>query len=121
MPALADFVRKYSAYIFVAMGLVWAILSFVGGSSLLLWPTLTALASGALLIVRPQHRFTSALSKASALYGLVLAVYQAYVAVPLLGTLFTSIATYSVASFALIALGNLALLAAGSPERVAED
>ncbi len=110
----AGSVRKYIPYIFIAMGLVWAIVALLGTTFLLLWPTLTSLATGALLIVRPVHRFTSALSKASALYGLALAAYQAYVAVPLLGTVFTTIAAYSFVSFTLIAVVNLVLLYAGS-------
>jgi hypothetical protein len=121
LPDLAAAVRKYGAYIFLLMGLIWAILAFLGGSSLLLWPTLTSLASGAFLIVKPKHKFTSALSKASALYGLLLAAYQAYVAIPLIGTLFTTIAAYSVASFSLIAIGNLALLYAGPSKGKTED
>ncbi len=118
---LVGSVRKYIAYIFIVMGLVWAVLALLGASFLLLWPTLTSLATGALLIVRPEHRFTSALSKASALYGLVLAAYQAYVAVPLLGTVFATIAAYSFASFTLIAIVNVLLLYAGSPKREAVE
>ena len=117
MAGITEAVKKYLAYIFIVLGIVWVAIILTGGALLLLWPALTSIVSGALLLLRPERKFSRALAKASALYGVLLAGYQAYVAAPLLGSLFSTFATYSVASFAAIALLYLALLYAsfGSP------
>ena len=117
MAGVTEAVKKYLAYIFLILGLVWSAIILTGGATLLLWPALTSILSGALLILRPERKFSRALAKASALYGVLLAGYQAYVAVPLLGSVFLTFGTYSVASFTVMALLYLALLYAsfGSP------
>ncbi len=122
MAGVTEAVKRYLAYIFILLGLVWVAIIIAGGASLLLWPALTSIVSGALLILRPEMKFSRALAKASALYGVLLAGYQAYVALPLLGSVFSTFATYSVASFAVIALLYLALLYASfsSPGRKPE-
>lgn len=122
MAGVTEAVKKYLAYIFIVLGLVWVAIILTGGATLLLWPALTSIVTGALLLLRPERKFSRALSKASALYGVLLAGYQAYVAIPLLSTVFSTFATYSAASFAVIALLYLALLYAsfGSPAGKAE-
>jgi len=117
MAGITEAVKKYLAYIFIVLGIVWVGIILAGGALLLLWPAVTSIVSGALLLLRPERKFSRALAKASALYGVLLAGYQAYVAAPLLGSFFSTFATYSVASFAVIALLYLALLYAsfGSP------
>jgi len=117
MAGITEAVKKYLAYIFIVLGIVWVGIILAGGALLLLWPAVTSILSGVLLFFRPERKFSRALAKASALYGVLLAGYQAYVAAPLLGSLFSTFATYSVASFAAIALLYLALLYAsfGSP------
>jgi len=102
--------RKYLPYLFVILGLVWVGTILFGGSFLLLWPAATSLLSGALLALRPEERLSSALARASALYCVLLAGYQVYVAIPLVGTVFSTFASYSLASFAIIALLYLVLL-----------
>ncbi len=110
MAGVNRLVKKYLPYLFIILGLVWVAIIFTGGASLLLWPAVTSLVSGALLVLRPEGRLSSALSRASALYCVLLAGYQVYVAIPLLGSVFSTIASYSLASFAIIALLYLVIL-----------
>jgi hypothetical protein len=110
MAGVREAVKKYLAYIFILLGIVWVAIILTGGAALLLWPALTSILSGALLLLRPEMKFSRALAKASALYGVLLAGYQAYVAIPLLGSLFSTFGTYSAASFTVIALLYLAIL-----------
>lgn len=110
MPNLSETFTTNVPYVFVAVGIAWIVVIVLGGSLLLLWPGATSIASGALLKTKPEERFSGALSRASALFGLILSGYQAYTAVPLFGTLFSTIAAYSFVSFAVVALVNLALL-----------
>ncbi len=110
MAGVTRLVRKHLQYLFIILGLVWVAIIFTGGAALLLWPAVTSLVSGALLILRPEARFSSALARASALYCVLLAGYQAYVAIPLLGSVFSTIASYSLASFAIIAILYMVLL-----------
>jgi len=117
MAGVIEAVKKYLAYIFIVLGIVWVAIIITGGAALLLWPALTSIVSGALLILRPERKFSRALAKASALYGVLLAGYKAYVAVPLLVSVFSTFGTYSVASFTIMTLLYLALLYAsfGTP------
>jgi hypothetical protein len=110
MADVTGFVKKYLAYLFILLGLVWVGVIVSGAANILLWPALTSILSGVLLLVRPEGNFSTALSRASALYGVLLAGYQAYVAIPLLGSVFSTFAASSFASFGVVTVVYLALL-----------
>jgi len=107
---IKEIVNQYLGYLYVILGLFWVGIIFAGGALLLLWPSLTSIASGGLLVLRPEKKLSSALAKASAIYAILLAGYQAYVSVALLGSVFSTIAAYSLASFAAIAILYTVLL-----------
>ena len=105
------------AYVFLVAGAVWLGVAFNIRSYLVLWPALTCLVSGGLLRVRPGERLTWAWASASAVLGLILSGYQAYVAVPLVGGPFSATASLSLVGFLAFAFLHLVLLYAGGSAR----
>jgi hypothetical protein len=101
-------------YAYVIVGAIWLAVAVVSDTPLLLWPIVACVAGGALLKVRPTHRFTWAWTTAAAVMGFLLAAYQAYAAVPMIGGAFTILAIASLVAFAVFALGHLLLLYAES-------
>jgi hypothetical protein len=114
MPNLLDSVKANAAYAFLAVGVVWLVIAYLNHSYLVLWPVVTLMAAGTLLKIRPGDRLTWAWASSSAVMGLILSAYQAYVAVPLVGGPSTTIASESLGGFAAFAAVHLFLLYAGN-------
>jgi hypothetical protein len=112
MQALSTVLKTNLSYLFVAVGAIWLGFTVVTGSTLLLWPVLACVVSGILLRVAPSANFTAAWVGASALMGLVLSAYQAYVASSLLMGQLAEIAWLSLAAFVVFGLVHLYLLVA---------
>ena len=106
--------RRNAAYAYVAVGLVWLAIAYYEQSELLLWPVVVMVVGGALLKVRPGERITWAWAVSAAVLGLVLALYQAYVAAPLIVGQTSMIAVVSLSVFALFGLAHVLLAYAGS-------
>jgi hypothetical protein len=119
MPKILEGLKSGAAYAFISVGIVWLVVAYVNHSYLVLWPVVTSLLSGVLLKARPGHRLTWAWASSSAVLGLLLAAYQAYAAVPLVGGPSSLIASESLGGFAVFAAVHLILLYAGgtSPAR----
>jgi len=105
--------RSNLAYEFLAVGVVWAAIAAEVGLALVLWPTLTCIVAGLLLKFLPSGRLTWSWSNSAAVLGLVLCVYQAYVAVPFVSGAFSMVATETLAAFAVFAFVHLVLLYTG--------
>ena len=112
MQSLSGMLRNNLPYLFVVVGAVWLGFVVVTGSTLLLWPVLACVISGVLLRIAPLSNFTAAWVGASALMGLVLSVYQAYVATALVTGRLAEIAWISLAAFVIFGVVHLYLLAA---------
>lgn len=98
------------AVLFFATGVFWAGILATGGGVLLAWAALTCFASGAFLIVWSSNWVTRPLNVATALFGLVLTVYQVYLSLTIVGTGLGSLAAYSSAAFALFTIVYVYLL-----------
>ncbi|HXW37191.1 MAG TPA: hypothetical protein VEJ36_04730 [Nitrososphaerales archaeon] len=107
---LMDIVRKNTAYLFLLAGAVWAGAIVLTGSVLVAWPTIACLASGVLLLVRPEYRITYAWVISSAVLGLLLAGWQAVSDVPFLSGDFALVAAASLVAFLAFALLHAVLL-----------
>ncbi len=114
MPKFLEPLKARAAYAFFAVGIAWLAVAYVNHSYLVLWPVVTCLLSGVLLKVKPGERLTWAWASSSAVLGLLLAAYQAYVAFPLVGGPSSSIASESLGGFGVFAAVHLLLLYAGS-------
>ncbi|MGD0477402.1 MAG: hypothetical protein ABSB29_04440 [Nitrososphaerales archaeon] len=113
MPKFSDILKSNLAYEFMFVGVVWAVVAAGLGLVLVLWPALTCLAAGLLLKFLPSGRITWAWATSSAVLGLMVSAYQAYVAIPLISSTFSFVATETLAGFALFALVHLVLLYSG--------
>ena len=113
MPTLYEKLKSNAAYTFLVVGAVWLAVALNVHSYLALWPVGTSVLSGALLKMRPGERLTWAWTSSSAVLGLILSAYQAYVAYPLIGGPFTSVASISLGGFSAFALVHLFLLYVG--------
>ncbi len=107
--SLKDMLRPLLFFIEAAF---WILIVATKGGSLLLWAAAAAALSGAIIIAAPSSWVTKPLAGASSLFGLTLAIYQAYMASTLLGTSLASLGAESVAAFVVFALVNLYLIAA---------
>lgn len=114
MPSPLSGLRKNAAYAYIAVGLVWLAIAYYEQSALLLWPVVAMVVGGVLLKVRPGKRLTWAWVVSAAVLGLVLALYQAYVAAPLVVGQTSMIAEVSLSVFALFGLAHVLLAYAGS-------
>jgi hypothetical protein len=114
MPRVLDTLRSNVAYAFIVVGAIWLGVAFNARSYLALWPVATSLLSGLLLRMRPNDRLTWAWASSSAVLGLLLSAYQAYVAIPLVGGALTSVASISLGGFSAFALVHLLILYAGN-------
>lgn len=72
--------------LFLVEGVFWLGVVLTGGALLLIFAALAFIASGLLLVSRPENRLTRPLAGASALFGLTLTLYQVYEASTLFGT-----------------------------------
>jgi hypothetical protein len=109
MPSPVEMLRARLPIAFLAMGVVWLVFVYVASSLLVLWPAVTCLASGGLLLWKPKGKFTYAWARASAVLGLVLGAYQVLVAAPLVTGNFALIAAASLVVFLVIAAFNILL------------
>lgn len=114
MPSAFALLKGRLSYAFIAMGVVWLGFVYVASSLLVLWPAVTCLAGGALLLWRPKEKFTQAWIRASAFLGVILGTYQVLVAAPLLTGDFAVVAGVSLVAFLVVAAFNVALFAASS-------
>ena len=114
MPKVVDRIRDFSAYAFVAIGLVWLAIAFLAGSALLLWPTVACVVGGVLLRIRSGGRLTFAWATSAAVLGLVLSGYQVYQWMPFLGGAFNNLAAESLGAFTVFALAHFVLLYAAA-------
>ena len=89
----------------------WIAIIATGAGFLLFWAALAALLSGVAIIAAPSNWMTRPLAGASALFGLVLMIYQAYVASALLGTSMATLGAESLAAFVVLAIVYLYLVA----------
>ena len=105
--------KSYSAYAFVIAGLAWLAVAYELASLLVLWPAVACIVAGVLLKLRPGARLTWAWATSSAVLGLLLSAYAAFVAAPVISSAFSSIAIASFAAFSIFALAHVFLLYAG--------
>lgn len=113
MPKVSDILKSNVAYEFMVIGVVWAVVAVWLGLVMVLWPALTCLAAGLLLKFLPSGRLTWAWATSSAILGFLVSAYQAYVAIPFISSAFSSVATETLAGFALFALVHIVLLYSG--------
>jgi hypothetical protein len=102
--------KKFSGPLFAVEGVIWAGVILSGGGILLIWPALASFASAAALIRFPANNYTSALIRATSLYGIVVGLYQVYVASTILSGGFTTFATISIALFSVVIVLYVVLL-----------
>jgi hypothetical protein len=110
VPDLFEVLRRIAPYGFVAVGAVWGLLAALSAASIVLWPAVTCIVSGALLKFWPTSRLTWPWSMSSAILGLMVAGYEVYFWSLLLGGSFTSLAGASTAGFAAFAVVHVLLL-----------
>ena len=96
-------------YAFIGVGVVWLVLA-IQVSYLVLWPSAACLLTALLLRMRPGQRLTWALARASALMGMLLSAYQAYISVGWVNGSFGGVATASLGLFAVFAAVHALLL-----------
>jgi hypothetical protein len=113
LPRIYGILKSNPAYGFFVVGVVWAIVAVWLGLVLVLWPALTCLAAALLLKLLPSERITWAWATSSAVLGLLVSAYQAYVAIPFINGTFSFVATETLAGFVLFALVHLVLLYSG--------
>jgi hypothetical protein len=117
MQSLAGKMSANLPYLFVAVGVVWLALAVFTWSPLLLWPVVAFAAGGMLLRASPFSNLTAAWAGASSVMGLILSVYQVYVATSRLGGQLAEVAWTSLAAFAVFALVHLYLLVLSSARK----
>ncbi len=93
-------VASAPAILFFVTGAFWAGIIVLGGGSLLAWAVLTCIASGAFLLLLAKSWFTRPLVAASALFGVVLTLYQLYLALVVLASPLPGLAIVSAPLFA---------------------
>ncbi len=90
--------------LFLVEGAFWLGILATGGAVLLIFVALAFIASGLVLVSRPENRLARPLAGASALFGLTLTVYQVYQASTLFGTSLGNVGVSSGAVFAVVAI-----------------
>jgi hypothetical protein len=101
------------AILYFVAGVFWIGVIVTGGGLLLFWAALSCLLSGAFLLAWASSWVTRPLITASALFGLVLTVYQLYVALTLVGTGLDPVAEITGALFGVLTVVYLYLLFMG--------
>jgi hypothetical protein len=96
--------------LYLVAGVVWIGVLATGGSILLFWAALTCFLSGLFLFAWSSSWITRPLAKATAVFGLVLTVYQLLAALSLIGTGLDSVAVVSGALFGILTVVYLYLL-----------
>ena len=95
--------------LFLVEGVFWLGIVAIGGATLIILAALAFIVSGLLLVALPTNWVTKPLAGASALFGLVLTVYQVYMAATLSGTALGTLGLSSGAIFGLFALISIYL------------
>jgi len=90
--------------LFFVVGAFWVGIVATGGGALLLLAALAFVLSGVIMVAMPSNWVGRPLGGASALFGLILTVYQAYEAVTLLGSGLGSFGLTSLAIFGVFAV-----------------
>ena len=114
MPPFLNTVKAQAQYAFVGAGVLWLVLALYEWSALLLWPVIALVAAGAMLRLLPGERLTWAWAVSAAVLGMVVALYQVYLALPLLQSAFSTVAGASLAVFAVFAAAHVVLAYAGA-------
>ena len=114
MSSVIGKLRANGAYLFIAVGVVWAALGLYTGSRLVAWPAAACIAGGVLLRQMPGRRFTWSWSISAAVMGLIVSAYQVYAWAPLLGGAFSTLAGATLAGFVVFAVVHVFLAYAGS-------
>ncbi len=90
------------ALLFLATGLFWIAVVLMGqGDPLLIWPSVASLVSGGLILAKRNVEITRGVALATALYNLLIFVYQAYAALTLVGSSFGSFPVLTAAGYLL--------------------
>jgi hypothetical protein len=89
--------------LFFVEGAFWVGIVATGGGPLLLLVALACILSGLMLVAMPSNWATRPLAGATALFGLILAVYQLYVAASLIGSNLNTLGVSSGAIFGVFA------------------
>jgi hypothetical protein len=90
------------AILFFVAAAFWAGIVVLGGGTYLIWAAATSLLSGALMVEFPSNRVTNPLVAASAVFGAILTLYQLYVGLTLIGSIFDTVAIYNTVPFAAV-------------------
>ena len=90
--------------LFFTEAALWVGMVATGAGPLLGLAALSCILSGVFLLAMPSNWLSRPLAGASALFGLVLTVYQGYLASTLLGSNLSNLGTYSLAVFAVFSL-----------------
>ena len=114
MSSLIGKLNSNGAYLFIAVGVVWAVLGIYTGSWLVAWPAAACIVGGVLLRQMPGRKFTWSWSISAAAMGLMVSAYQVYAWAPLLGGAFSDLAGATLAGFAVFAVVHVLLAYAGS-------
>ena len=114
MVDIAETPRRYAAYFFILVGLVWAALGAITGAALVAWPAVACIAGGVLVKFFPGGRLTWSWGLATAAMGLIISVYEVYAWAPLVGGAFSGVADATLAGFLVFALVHVLLFYAGT-------
>ncbi len=101
------------AILYFVAGVFWIGVIATGGGLLLFWAALSCLASGVFLVAWASSWVTRPLASATAAFGLVLTVYQLYVALTLVGTGLDPVAEITGGLFGVLTVVYLYLLFMG--------
>lgn len=114
MASVFGMLKSSAAYFFIVVGVVWAGIGALTGTSLTAWPAAACLVAGVLLRIRPSYRLTWAWALATASMGFLVSAYEVYAWEPLVGGAFSTLAGESLGGFAVFAVVHLFLLYAGA-------
>jgi hypothetical protein len=110
LPKVSDTLKSNLPYEFVAVGVVWTVVAVGLGLAVVLWPALTCYVAGLLLKFLPSERITWPWAISSACLGLLVSVYQVYVAIPFVSSAFSLVGTETLVGFVVFSLVHLVLL-----------
>ncbi len=97
-PEQSNLLRVPTILFFVA-GVAWAGIVAAGGGVVLVWAALACFASGALLVMWASSWLTKPVVAASSVFGVIVALYQVYVGLTVVGGAVQSLAFVSVPLF----------------------
>ena len=113
MPKVFALLKSSLPYEFIAVGVVWGIIAALVGVTVVLWPAVTCVLAGVLLKLQPSGRVTVPWATSSAVLGLLVSGYQAYVAIPMASGVFSTVAVETLVGFLVFAVVHLFLLYGG--------